>query len=138
MKGKRIHLVPLSDLAIALLAEARNMIGGSQYVFQSPREETNHLDRRSFTRAMNRIVKATGIARATPHDFRRTGATNMTSERISVPRFIVSQVLAHAGDTGGSAAVTGIHYDLNDYLVEKRNALEAWAHLLLTVVHGHS
>ena len=51
----------------------------------------------------------------------------MTSERLAVPRFIVSQVLAHAGDTGGGAVVTAQHYDVNDYLREKRKALDAWA-----------
>lgn len=71
---------------------------------------------------------------ATPHDLRRTGATNLTSERAGVPPFLVSQVLGHAGDTGGAAAVTGRHYDLNDYLVEKRRALDAWEELLTAIV----
>ena len=43
-------------------------------------------------------------------------------------------MLGHAGDTGGAAAVTGQHYDLNDYLVEKRRALDAWAALLRAIV----
>ena len=83
---------------------------------------------------MNRIVAALKMEGATPHDLRRTGATSLTGERIGIPRFIVSQVLAHAGDTGGAAAVTGVHYDLNDYLPEKRRALDAWASLLEQIV----
>ena len=35
-----------------------------------------------------------------PHDFRRTGATNLTGERIGIPRFIVSRVLNQISDTG--------------------------------------
>ena len=130
MKGKRTHLVPLSDLAMSILDEDD---GGGDFVFQSPRSE-GHLDRRAFSRAMNRLMDALKLPPATPHDLRRTGATCLTSERAGVPRFIVSQVLAHAGDTGGAAVVTGLHYDRNDYLGEKRKALVAWAELLQKII----
>lgn len=137
MKGKRPHLVPLSALAIELLDEAREKIDGKRYVFESSRtEEERPMDRRALSRAMNRVVTALKIDDATPHDLRRTGATNLTSERVGIPRFIVSQVIAHAGDTGGAAAVTGRHYDMNDYLPEKRRALDAWAALLTEIVTG--
>lgn len=137
MKGKRPHMVPLSDPAMSLLDEADELIGGKEFVFQSPRNgEQFAMDRRAFTRAMKRVVTALKVPRATPHDFRRTGATNLTSERIGIPRFVVSQVIAHAGDTGGAAAVTGLHYDLHDYLPEKRRALDAWANLLQAIVEG--
>jgi integrase len=43
-----------------------------------------------------------------PHDFRRTGATNLTGERLGFPRFTVSKVLNHASDTGNAAAVTSV------------------------------
>lgn len=136
MKGKRPHLVPLSRLALQLLDEAATLAdgNGSEFVFPSPVEVSAHLDRHAFSRAMNRLVSALNIPRTTPHDLRRTGATAMTSERIGVNRFIVSQVIGHAADTGGAAAVTGQHYDLNDYLPEKRRALDAWAELLAAVV----
>lgn len=139
MKGGRPHLVPLSDLAISLLDETKAILPEgtkSKFVFPSPRakEDEQSMDRRAFSRAMKRIVEALEMEGATPHDLRRTGATNLTGERIGIPRFIVSQVLAHAGDTGGAAAVTGMHYDLNDYLPEKRRALDAWASLLEQIV----
>jgi integrase len=133
MKGKRTHLVPLSDMAMSILDECE---GQSEFVFPSDRRNA-HIEAGAFSRAMNRMTAALKIADATPHDLRRTGATNMTSERIGLPRFIVSQVIAHAGDTGGAAAVTGKHYDLNDYLPEKRKALKAWAELLTEIVAGN-
>ncbi len=135
MKGKRPHLVPLSDLALKILKEAKETIKGEDFVFYSARTE-QPVDRRSFSRAMNRLMKELKLPAATPHDFRRTGATNLTSERVGIPRFIVSQVIAHAGDTGGAAAVTGRHYDRNDYLPEKRRALDAWAALVEEIVEG--
>ena len=137
MKEKTAHLVPLSLLVVSLLEEAATVAegNGSEFVFPSPRSEQDvPLDRHAFTLAMERIVTVLKLPRATPHDFRRTGATNLTGEQIGMPRFIVSQVIAHAGDTGGAAVVTGKHYDLNDYLPEKRKALDAWARWLAAAV----
>jgi integrase len=141
MKGKQEHLVPLSDLALDLLDEAKALIAGKDLVFQSTRtgnDDPRPFERRSFTRAMSRVVETTKISKATPHDFRRTGATNITSERIGIPRFIVSKLIAHGGDTGGAAVVTGKHYDVNDYLPEKRRAMDAWGALLDSIVNGRA
>ncbi|RNC96341.1 MAG: site-specific integrase [Oricola sp.] len=134
MKGKRTHLVPLSEPALSILDALGERSGRSGFVFKSEANPDRPMTRAALTRALKRMSKALGIEDARTHDFRRTGATNLTGERIGIPRFIVSQVLAHSGDTGGSAAVTGRHYDLNDYLADKRRALEAWAALLLTIV----
>lgn len=135
MKGGRPHLVTLSNLALAVINETKDRIGSRRFVFQSPRHDADRpMDRRAFSRAMNRIMKALKLPPATPHDLRRTGATNLTGERVGIPRFIVSQVIGHAGDTGGAAQVTGKHYDWNDYLPEKRRALDAWAALLEEIV----
>lgn len=81
---------------------------------------------------MKRLTKALGVADATAHDFRRTGATHITGEHIGMPRFIVSRVLNQISDSGGAAAVTSI-YDRNEYLADKRRALDAWAGLLLKI-----
>ena len=81
--------------------------------------------------ALDRLARQIGIHGITPHDFRRTAATNITGERIGIPRFIVKQVLAHA-----DRDMTGLHYDMNDYLAEKRRALDAWAALVEEIVSG--
>ncbi|MEP3232265.1 MAG: hypothetical protein ABJO30_05510 [Hyphomicrobiales bacterium] len=44
-------------------------------------------------------------------------------------------MLGHSGDLGGGAAITGT-YDRNDYLKEKRRALDAWAMRLGEIVTG--
>jgi hypothetical protein len=74
-----------------------------------------------------------GFENARLHELRRTGATHMTGEGLSVFRFIVSQVLNHISNTGGSSAVTAV-YDRNAYLAQKRRALDAWATLLSRIV----
>lgn len=104
----------------------------SDFAFPS-RSSDRGITRHAFTRAMKRMTNVLRIPDATPHDFRRTGATNITGERIGTPRFIVSRVLNQISDTGGASAVTGV-YDRNEYLPEKRRALAAWSGLLQEIV----
>lgn len=88
-----------------------------------------------MSRGLAKMRTSAKIADATPHDFRRTGSTNLTTERLGFPRFIVSRVLNQVSDTGGASVVTGV-YDRNEYLPEKRRALDAWAMFLTEVVEG--
>lgn len=130
MKNGRVHVVPLSDMALELLDASEAEIGREIFVFPNIRHDDEPVRRVGMTQAFQRIVTDLKMPRATPHDLRRTGTTNLTSERVGVPRFIVSQVLSHSSDTGGAAVVTGAHYDLHGYVSEKRRALDAWARLL--------
>jgi len=136
-KNHREHVVPLSPVALAVIdralalrpkpkERARKLAGP---LFPSPRDPAKPLTRHALTRAMSRLCDDLGIEDAGPHDLRRTGATNITSERIGMPRFVVSAVLNHVSEMGGITAV----YDRNEYLTEKRRALEAWARLLTTI-----
>ena len=136
-KNHRPHVVPLSPLAITLLDQAFAFAGGESttwrgYAFPSPRGATP-ITRLALSAAVGRLMTAAGIADATAHDFRRTGATNLTGEGLNIPRFIVSRVLNQISDTGGAAAVTGV-YDRNEYLSDKRRALDAWAAHLGAIV----
>jgi integrase len=125
-KNHRTHIVPLSPLALELIDEAEALAGESQYLFPSPRKTDEPIGPSALSHAFRRLTANAGIRGIRPHDLRRTGATALTSERLSVSRFVVSRLLNHASDTGDTAAVTGI-YDRNSYLPEKRRALEAWA-----------
>ena len=116
----------------AVEQRAGALAGSDGYVFPSPLRK-GPITRHAFSRAMSRVVKASGIADARLHDFRRTGSTKITGEKIRIPRFVVSRVLNQLGDTGGAAIVTAV-YDRNEYLFEKRRALEAWASALAEVL----
>ncbi len=155
-KNRRTHAVPLSPLSALIIQRAFNLpraanaltpsemqrdsgLQGAQtaantgvtgYAFPSPHDPKRPITRNAVTRAMARLREHMGLARITPHDFRRTASTMMTGERIGQPRFIVSRVLNHASDTGGAAKVTEV-YDRNAYLAEKRAALNAWADELI-------
>jgi hypothetical protein len=103
-------------------------------VFPGGHDETHGIRPDSVTYTMRDIIATLGLKNASPHDLRRTGATNMVSERLRFAPFIVSQVLGHSSDTGGAAAVTLAHYALYNYAKEKREALEAWEKLLFEIV----
>jgi integrase len=138
-KNARPHLVPLSDDAIALIEEAKSLrdFDRSKAVgdplFPKIRGVITAIDPPNLTRAFVAMAKEAKLSNARLHDLRRTGATALTSERIGMPRFIVSRVLNHASDRGDAAAVTAV-YDRNAYLPEKRKALDAWAALLRQIV----
>lgn len=135
-KNHRTHAVPLSDMALKLIDLAlATRTGDSDYVFPSPRDNDTPIKAAALTRAFGRMKNALKLGDIRIHDSRRTGATNLTGETLGFPRFTVSKVLNHSSDSGGAAAVTGI-YDQNEYLPEKRRALEAWAILLQEIVSG--
>lgn len=60
-----------------------------------------------------------GIAKFTPHDLRRTAATQMAT--LLGSNFIVGRILNHIDPT-----VTG-RYDRSEYLDQKCEALQRWA-----------
>lgn len=133
-KNRRLHIVPLSGLAMELAREAWALTGESAYLFPSPRskDEDRPIEAAAISHAWRRICAHHKIENTRPHDLRRTGATNMTGGRLKVPRFIVSRVLNHSGDAAGAAAVTAV-YDRFDYFDEKKNALDGWGELLRSI-----
>jgi len=142
-KGGRAHVVPLSAEASAVLAEAAKLPGGGGVVvFPTPLnpEPTDKKPPRSITpgaltRALTRTLADLELPHGSPHDFRRAGATTLTSERYGFRRFVVGKVLGHAVQDG--AAVTSV-YDRNEYLPDKRAALDAWAAHVIAMAEGRS
>lgn len=124
-KNGLAHRVPLSALALLLLDKAKSLAGAGAYVFPSPL-----MNRPVTAGALNNAAfrsRATfGIPAFTPHDLRRTAATQMAS--MGVPRLTVGKVLNHI-----EAGVTSV-YDRYAYDLEKRQALDTWAHRLSEIV----
>ena len=144
MKAKRAHVVPLSPLALSILAEQQPKLGA--HVFASTRSASRggtipisgwskykaRLDR-AATEALRQLA---GDAQQTIpdwclHDLRRTTVTLMTESGVS--RFIAARVLGHA-----ERDVTGQHYDLYSYLPEKKQALDLWAARLAAIVEDRA
>ena len=128
-KGRTEHLVPLSDLAVALIKEALALQddrkkGPSEFVFPSPHTNDLAIEPGAASHAMADMIAALKLQDVRLHDLRRTGATGIAA--LGVPPFVVSKVLAHKDGAGG-AAITARHYNLYAYANEKREALDRWA-----------
>ena len=135
-KNGEPHRVPLSALAVSLLKEAKavpkkkgSKADHSEWAFPSPRGGKPMLEN-SLSHALIRSGHF-GLAHFVPHDLRRTTSTHMTGPHCGVSRFILDRVLNHV-----DPSVTGRHYDLYQYDVEKREALDAWASRLAQVIEG--
>ncbi len=136
------HKVPLSPMALDLIAEAKSLANGSGWLFPSPRGDA-HIAPRAVNHALWRacmppekrpkaarysMAPAIGLAGIVPHDLRRTAASSMTA--LGINRLVVSKILNHV-----ESSITAI-YDRYAYDAEKRHALEVWAAHLEGILSG--
>jgi integrase len=148
-KAKRLHDVPLPDLALSIVADCPR---AGDFVFASGRTGVapDGMGRRpvalaGWGKAKERLdalmlKHAKALARADGkkepqeieewrlHDLRRTCGTHMG--RLGVDRLVISKVLNHA--EGGVTK----RYDRHRYDAEKRTALDRWALHLQAIVDG--
>jgi integrase len=134
-KAGRVHVVPLSAAAMALIESAprKPYRDGkveipSSYVFTSDGDVPTS----GFSRAKAQVEAKVLAARreldpeAVPmeawgiHDLRRTAATMMGG--LGIGEIVISRILNHA-----AAGVTARHYNHYEYVTEKRHALDVWA-----------
>ena len=124
-KNKCAHFVPLCSQALAIVEQVRFLTADSRWVFPSPRGD-QPINETAVSHAVRRNLGVLGVGQFTPHDLRRTAASQMTAMGIS--RLVVSKILNHVD--GGVTAV----YDRHSYDLEKRHALETWGRMLETIV----
>lgn len=132
-KSNRAHLVPISDQVMAILDRVDEI--NSRSVRRSERPEYFLSPRKAASvlpNTLNTKIRRRGdlldIPHWTPHDLRRTAATNISGRVLTgdqkSKRFIVARVLGHT-----DSEVTGV-YDRYEYLAEKKTALQGWADLV--------
>ena len=137
-KNKEAHFVPLSKLAIKLFNQALSLSGDSEFIFSSrPRKGTAlgltaAIQVNALSHAMRISLKELGLKDkpATPHDLRRTAATQMA--RLGIPNHNVGRVLNHG--TEMRRTITSRVYIHYDYANEKKLALDVWANELSRIV----
>ena len=141
VKNRRDHLVPLSPLAVDLLRQAWALSGGSSWLFPSrvgggvdpvKASSINHAMRNNRKElglvgmdAEGSMIEVAGAV-PTPHDLRRTAASNMTAA--GIPRLHVDQLLNHVDGSVGAI------YDLHTYWPEKQRTVAVWEARLLDIV----
>ena len=126
-KNGLAHRVPLSPLALDLLHSLPHADAGP--VFDSLKFPGKSIERHSMSMALTRSRETFGIEeRFTPHDLRRTAATQMAI--MGVSSFAISKILNHQ-ERGVTKIYTRASYD-----AEKRAALDAWASKLREIIAG--
>lgn len=127
-KGRTAQIVPLSNLALEIINEARLISGQSKYVFQSPQGNADRpMERLSLSRAVSRHLQECGFQEVwTPHDLRRTVRTGLAE--LGVDDMVAEQVLGHK-----IPGIMGV-YNQHSYASEKRAALGKWERHIKRIV----
>ena len=122
-KAARAHVVPLSQIALDILAECPRQTG--PHIF-STSAGANHI--RGYSKAKVEFDAAVGFGDWRYHDLRRTCATGMAA--LGVVDDIIGRVLNHA-----PRGVTA-RYNRYTYIEEKKVALADWGERLREIVNG--
>ena len=112
MKTNRIHRVPLSTGALAVLREARSVVDGSDLVFPSVRGGA------LSDATLSKMVRDLGIG-AVPHGF-RSSFRDWAAECSEAPREVCELALAHVNSDRVEAA-----YRRTDLFERRRELMEA-------------
>jgi integrase len=129
-KNKRVHTVPISSAARAILQSVPRFIG-SDFVFTTSGAKPVN----GFAVAKARIDRAIvpPLAPWVLHDLRRSVASGLAALGTQQP--VVEKILNHI--SGSFAGVAGI-YQRHSYRNEMTEALEAWGRHVLALVDPHS
>ena len=113
MKAGREHRVPLSDAALAVLAEAQEIADGSGLIFPSA------TGRAMSDSTLSKMIRELGIA-AVPHGF-RSSFRDWASEHAQSPREVSEAALAHQIRDKTEAA-----YARSDLFDRRRTLMDEW------------
>jgi integrase len=116
-KNGRGNRIPLSTRAVLILREMQTTGGSEGWVF--PNAEGRHIRGDSISRALSRLIKQFDLNHFTPHDLRRTAATQISG--MGVDRTTLRRILNHTDHS------TTAIYDRYAYETEVRQALDKWS-----------
>lgn len=120
MKAGKVFRVPLSDRAVEILAQAKELTGDRGYIF-SGRKSGEPLSQMAFLMLLRRM--GTSI---TAHGFRST-FRDWAAERTNFPREICEAALAHSLKDKTEAA-----YLRTDQFDKRRKLMTTWANFATT------
>lgn len=125
-KNGKTHIVPLSTQALALLKTMKQTYTGVGLVLPGIKPKQG-LSTGTLHGCMERNSNF-GIARFTPHDFRRTASTILHEQGWNTD--VIEKALNHT-----MKGVRGV-YNKAEYLDQRREMLQAWADYLDTLKAG--
>ena len=118
MKGGRLHRVPLSEQATAVLEEARGLDNGSGMVFPAPRSGME-LSNMAFGQLLRRL----GLD-FVPHGL-RSSFRDWAAEQTKAPHTVMEAALAHSVKNATEAA-----YFRSDLFDLRRDLMRTWGNYL--------
>ena len=118
MKAGRLHRVPLSHRAMAILEEARDLGDGSGIVFPAPRDG-GVLSNMAFTQPLRRLELD-----FVPHGL-RSSFRDWAAEQTNAPHAVVERALAHTVGNATEAA-----YFRSDLYELRRELMDKWSAFL--------
>jgi len=126
MKARALHIVPLSQQAIAILEELKALTGAGRWVFPGVRTNGQPMSENTINAALRRL----GYSRATltAHGFRGMASTMLHERGWSSD--VIERQLAHAERDAVKAA-----YNRAEHLVERRKMMQSWAEYLDGLKH---
>ena len=121
MKARRDHVVPLSDQAISILNEARQLTGKFQLVFPTPSDFSKPLSENAILDVLKRIGYG---GKMTGHGFRSLARSKLAEEGFG--RDALELQLAHAISKDATEAA----YNRATHMDERRRMMQRWADLV--------
>ncbi|HHX8298580.1 tyrosine-type recombinase/integrase [Vibrio diabolicus] len=120
-KTKKNHMVPLTNSAIKILKEVRKQTGNivSPFVFFKKTNTNEHMPTNTIAQALITYKKVTKVRPFVARDFRRTVKT--LGGEVKITKEHRDRIQGHAIND-----VSGRHYDMYDYIDEKRSGLDKW------------
>lgn len=128
-KGKKVHVVPLTNMALKVIESLKVHTGELDYVFSSPRRYNKPMTH--FQAVTERVRTETSLPDFKIHDLRHIVITGMV--RIGVDFVHVGKTVAHKG-LGKDQFITS-RYAQYEYMDEKRRALGRWAGELNRIIN---
>jgi integrase len=115
-KNKLPHVIPLNEMAFSIIKN--HPLQNEIYVF--PAENNREaLKTDGFSQALSRLLDKVNIEKFVPRDLRRTFKT--LTGKAGITKDIRDRLQNHALQD-----VSSLHYDMYDYLSEKRAAMIVW------------
>jgi integrase len=137
VKNAHPHQVPLSALALSIIAEALHDAGAGPFLFPcGGRPLPPVVVARTLSRALKpepgRPLGRLGLAHFTSHDLRRSAISALAA--LGVTPIVIGHVANHRTIT--KAGVTFGVYVQHSYAAEKRHALDLWGQRLAAIISG--
>ena len=120
MKARRLHMVPLADQALAILAELRDLTGAGQYCFPGLQSRNRPMSENTVGAALRRLGYDTQ-ADQSAHGFRSSFSTLAHGSGLFRAEVVEVQLAHKHGDA------VRLAYDRGDFLEERRKLMTWWS-----------